>query len=155
VPTGEIQEITCDNVILAIGEKVDSGFIKEAGILLEKDGRVIVDPFTLRTNNPKIYAGGDLVTGPSTVSQAMAAGKKFAQELEKSLFGLENWNKLFSKFKITERVPTIPEGGQRRNPEDLPIPDRSHNFHEVNLGYCEDDMKCEACRCLRCDVKRK
>jgi NADH-quinone oxidoreductase subunit F len=95
------------------------------------------------------------VSGASTVTQAMSYGKRAAKAIDDVLSKSPSFNALFTHFEYQQEVPAVAMGGQRRNPEELPIPDRSHNFHEVVCGYCEDDLHCETSRCMRCDVKRK
>lgn len=152
MPTGDMVTIPADNVIIAIGERVESEFIKTFGVDVQKDGRVLANIFTLQTNRPKIYAGGDLVTGPSTVAEAMASGKRAAFAMDNALGG-HNWDKLFAKFEYSKKPPAEPEGGDRKEPSELSLPARQSNFKEVILGL--SDMQCheEACRCLRCDIK--
>jgi NADH-quinone oxidoreductase subunit F len=153
IPTGNITTIPCDNVIIAIGERVDSKFIQDSGVNVQKDGRVIAEPFTLKTNKKKIYAGGDLVTGPSTVAEAMASGKRAAIAIDLFLTGHSNFSKLFTPFKYGMDVVTTPQGGKRNEPKELPVTMRSSNFKEVMLGFSESQLRDEVCRCLRCDVK--
>ena len=87
VPTDEIQVIKCDTVILAVGEKVDMDFAKASGLTLKESGVVEVDRFSLETSRGKFYAGGDVVTGASNVSNAMGYGKKAARNIDQLLTG--------------------------------------------------------------------
>jgi NADH-quinone oxidoreductase subunit F len=155
VNTGEFELLPCDTVIAAIGERVDSGIFKQFGLNLTKDGRFDTDFLSLQTNRPKFFAGGDAVTGPSTVTQAMAYGKRAAKAIDQFLRGSSKFDVIFSHFDYQMVPPTTPQGGIRRKPGELSLPDRTHGFDEVVSGYCEDDYRCEACRCMRCDVKKK
>ncbi len=72
--------IECDTVILATGqEKMTSLLGQIAGIRLDKNGRIEVDPVTFQTGNPKYFAGGDAVNGGAEVVNAAAEGKKAAR----------------------------------------------------------------------------
>ena len=90
VATDTYEAITCDSVILAIGERVESGFIRNVGIDANDDGTIKVDKSTLQTVDPKVYAGGDLVMGPATAVEAMAQGRKAAEAMDRELMGEES-----------------------------------------------------------------
>jgi len=152
-PTGKMGSIPCDTVILAIGEKVDSGFIKEAGIKVRNNGTVEVNKFTYQTNNPQIYAGGDIITGPNTVTEAMRAGKKVAEIIDTQLMSENRFSKLFKKFVYKNQVPLKPEGGEKPYVDKLSLKSIKNNFKEISLGLSENKTWVECIRCLRCDVK--
>ena len=145
--------IECDSVISAIGQMPDSAFIAKLGIQVTKNGTVAVDPFTLETNIPGIYAGGDLVTGPDTVSGSMGQGKLFAQVIDGRLMPEERTHKLLKSFGYSSDVSVEPQGGDR-NPMPMISPGkRRGNFNEVTGRYSLEVAKVEVTRCLRCDVK--
>ena len=75
-------EFFADTIIVAIGNDSNK-IIKEASDSIDFDshGRIVVDPETLRTSQPFVYAGGDIVTGAATVILAMGAGKKAAKQI--------------------------------------------------------------------------
>ena len=153
VATNELQMVPCGTVIIAIGERVDSGFIKNVGIDTNEDGTVKVDRSTMQTVSPKFYAGGDLVMGPATAVEAMAQGKMAAEAIDEALTGEKRFDTLFKKFKYKNEVPLEPCPEGRRHPKTLSVASRKRNFKEVSLGLCWDDVKTETTRCLRCDVK--
>jgi len=76
-----------DMVILAIGEAPDLEFLPKE-IELNEDGTVWVNPITMETNLRGVFAGGDAVTGPATVIEAIRAGKRAAESIEKYLKSL-------------------------------------------------------------------
>ena len=82
--TDEVQRLECDSVILAVGESVDLDFAKASGLEIKDSGTVVVNHFTLETSRPRFFAGGDLVTGASNVSNAMAYGKQAARSTRQS-----------------------------------------------------------------------
>lgn len=153
VPTGQTYRISCDTVIFAVGEGAESGFIKEFGVKVKDNGLVEVDRFILQTSHPKIYAGGDIVTGPATVSEALAAGKKAARAIDMRLTGEDRFHKLFHKFTYQNIVPLKPEGGKKQAMENRSLKLRKNNFKEVSLGLSKNKAQIEALRCLRCDIK--
>jgi len=152
--TSVTYEITCDTVMTAIGERVDAGFLRDFGVELDKHGAVIVDRDTLRTKSPKIFAGGDIVTGPSTAVEAMSWGRKFAEKIDNILMkDSSRFKKLFPSFRYNMNVPLAIEKDGRQIMPKLAIKNRINNFKEVNLGLTQIQVHTEIKRCLRCDVK--
>ncbi|MBI3548084.1 MAG: NAD(P)-dependent oxidoreductase [Elusimicrobia bacterium] len=84
VPGSEF-EIACDRVIKAIGQTKHYSLAKGANLRLSQDGRIEVDPISLRASNPRYYAGGDAVNGGREVVNAAADGKRAAWNIHKSL----------------------------------------------------------------------
>ena len=74
-----------DTVILAVGEKPDLSFLPEE--IEVSEGKILVNPFTMETTMPGVFAGGDAVTGPATVIEAILAGMKAAESIDKYLRG--------------------------------------------------------------------
>ena len=77
-----------DTLILAIGETPDLFFLPEEIEVTEKN-TIDVDPFTLETSMPGVFAGGDAVLGPATVIEAIVAGKRAAVSIDRYLKGLD------------------------------------------------------------------
>ena len=153
VSTNEIFELSCDTIILAIGERVDAEFIKDCGILINPDGTVKVEKVNLKTNLDKVYAGGDLVMGPATAVEAMADGKKAARAIDLALSQEDRFFKLFAKFDYVNIVPLESKVSKRQEGKKLKIQQRRNNFKEVSLGLSLKQACLESARCLRCDVK--
>jgi NADPH-dependent glutamate synthase beta subunit-like oxidoreductase len=78
--------VESDMVILAIGETPDLTFLPEE-IDITEAGTIAVDPFTMETSVPGVFAGGDVVSGPATVVEAIVAGKRAASSIERYLKG--------------------------------------------------------------------
>jgi NADPH-dependent glutamate synthase beta subunit-like oxidoreductase len=76
-----------DMVILAVGEVPDLEFLPKS-VELNEDGTVWVDPITMETSLQGVFAGGDVVTGPATVIQAILAGKRAAESIQSRLESL-------------------------------------------------------------------
>ncbi len=81
--------VSIDTLIVAIGESPDSGHVSKEGIEVNNRGIIQVDPDTLETSRRGVFAGGDGVTGPNTVVDALAAGKKAAALIGRYLNGEE------------------------------------------------------------------
>ena len=82
----EGSEFTCsaDMVIFAVGEAPELGFLPKQ-IAINDDGTIWVNPVTMETSLPKIFAGGDVVSGPASVIEAICAGKRAAAGIESYL----------------------------------------------------------------------
>ena len=154
-PSGESFIIPCETVMLAIGERVDAAFLKPFGITLRRNGTIDTHPLTLQTSHPKIYAGGDATLGPSTASEAMALGKKFADIIDRQLMGGEGrFQRLFRDIPYQQTAsPLLPQAGGQRPVREMPVAARRHNFREISAGLTAKNAFAEACRCLRCDIK--
>jgi len=153
VPTDEIQRFDCDSVIFAIGETVDLDFARASGLSLKESGTIDVNRFTLETSRPRFYAGGDVITGASNVSNAMASGKQAAQSLDLQLLETNRWDKIFPVIEYEQTPPDEPSPSHRHNGHVIAPSARSHSNAEVVTGLLEEEVMDESCRCLRCDVK--
>ncbi len=157
--SGETEDIPCDDVIVAVGELVESsglsGGAKDKNPLeLWADGRIKVDPFSLRAGEEGIWACGDAVTGPATAAEAMGQAKKAAREIDLALSGQERFRSLFRDIAYGQEAPVAPEAGKMIRVKQLPPAQRHMNFIEISGGYNGDQAAAEAARCLRCDLRR-
>lgn len=153
VETGETEILECNTVILSVGEKVDFEPAKEIGLELRKNGTIKVSQPSCRTNLPKVYAGGDAVSGPATVSEAMGLARQAAEAIDIDLMKEKRFHRLFRDFKYKDEVLPEPEGGKKVIPKKLNVKERISSFQEVLGGYSGEEALHEAARCLRCDVK--
>ncbi len=154
VMTDEILRIRCDTVILAVGETVDLEFLKATGLKLKEDGKGLdVNHYTLETSRPNFYAGGDLITGASNVSNAMGFGKRAAKHIDVRLTGEKRFAQLFSSFDIENVVPLHPSERQRSSVTERPAELRRRDFEDATVGLSNVEAMEECGRCLRCDVR--
>ncbi|MDH5384560.1 MAG: FAD-dependent oxidoreductase [Candidatus Aminicenantes bacterium] len=154
-------KVDVDTLILAISQEPDiSLIVGENGLKVSAWSTLEVDPETLHTNVEGIFAGGDVVSGPNTVTGAMAHGKRAAQMIDKYVRG----EKLEVKYKVTRPAVHVEalhlsdeEIKSLKRPEmpSIPIDQRIESFKEVELGFSEGDAMIEAKRCLRCDLEVK
>ncbi|HID32126.1 MAG TPA: hydrogenase iron-sulfur subunit [bacterium (Candidatus Stahlbacteria)] len=144
--------IECDYVIPAISQKPDLTGLKISDLKITKWGTFGVDEDTLNTNIPGIFAGGDAVTGPNTVIDAIAAGHTAARSIDRFLRGLPlitEEEKRFKELEVTlEEI--VPEKASRINPKAMLVSKRRRSFDEVEKTLSEDEAMKEAKRCLRC-----
>jgi NADH-quinone oxidoreductase subunit F len=153
VPTNEVQRFDCDSVIFAIGEIVDMDFVRASGLVMKESGTIEVNRFSLETSRPRFFAGGDLVTGASNVSNAMSFGKQAARTIDLQLMGADRWQKIWPPFKYSQVPVEEPSASRRYSGRLIPAAVRARSCDEVVLGLGPEEALDEACRCLRCDVK--
>jgi NADH-quinone oxidoreductase subunit F len=153
VPTDEVISIECDSVILAVGEKVDPDFCKASGLKVKEDGTIEIDRYSLETSRDRFYAGGDLITGASNVSNAMGIGKKAARNIDKRLMEQERFPSLIPAFRYHMEPPETPSECGRHVPGEMPAAERVRSYAEVSLGLTAAAALEETSRCLRCDVR--
>jgi NADH-quinone oxidoreductase subunit F len=153
VPTEEIQRLECDTVILAVGEAVDQDFLRASGLRIKENGTLEVDRYTMETSRSKFYAGGDLISGASNVSNAMGYGKKAARKMDQRLMGAYRWDKIDPGFVYSNAPPGDPTPSQRHTLVELPARERVESFVESMISLSDEETLDEASRCLRCDIK--
>ncbi len=147
--------ISFDTIIAAIGQRPE---VPRQFDLATGQGNVIqVDPDTLATSREGVFAGGDAVTGPASVIEAIAAGRRAASSIDKLLGGNGNIEET-----LWERPAPEPYTGRRdKGFADLcrvempkiPISEAHHSFAEVELGLDTNQAATEAKRCLQCDLE--
>ena len=153
IATDEVQRIECDSVVLAVGESVDLDFCKASGLQVKEGGTIEVDRFTLQTSRPRFFAGGDLVTGASNVSNAMAFGKQAARTIDEQLMDERRWEQLFPEFNYGQTPPKEVSEHPRHHPHALVARERVRSSVEVTAGLAAEEAHEECCRCLRCDIR--
>jgi NADH-quinone oxidoreductase subunit F len=153
MPTDEVQRFECDSVILAVGETFDKDFCSASGLALKEEGTIIVDRFTYETSRPNFYAGGDVITGASNVSNAMSCGKQAAQKMDERLMGEARWGRLFPDFEYSRTAPGEPSLSRRHVGHDVPAAVRVRSQQEVVAGLDPKEALEECRRCLRCDLR--
>ena len=151
-------ELEANTIILAIGQGVDLGPIIEAReIGITPRSTFQVNPKTLQTEMPDVFAGGDCVTGPASVIEAVAAGKKAARSIHRYLQGETIETKIYhpaKRMKVEEIDVTEEEQERLKRPDMpmLPVQERKTTFEKAEMGLTEEMAKNEAKRCLRCDL---
>jgi NADPH-dependent glutamate synthase beta subunit-like oxidoreductase/2,4-dienoyl-CoA reductase-like NADH-dependent reductase (Old Yellow Enzyme family) len=146
--------IDVDTVIAAVGEVPDLSFLDTAKFALNGNKTLKVASPAFVTNVKGVFAGGDAVTGPATVIEAIAAGKKAAEAIDKYLRG--------ESLDYQEPVPSIIgiddvdlERFKKRDRQEmpqLPATERAKSFGEVELGFSELAALFEADRCFQCGL---
>ena len=149
-PTGELEELEADSLILALGQEADLTFLQDAKGITINDGVVDVDA-NMMTGRDGVFAGGDMVPAERTVTVAVGHGKKAARHIDAYLRGttyvapakhpvatfdkLTTWYYSDAPHKVREHL----EGARRAG-----------TFDEVVKGLDEESAQFEARRCMSC-----
>lgn len=150
-PTGEFETLAADSLVLALGQEVDLSLLDSVPDLLIHNGVVQVDPATMMTGYPGLFAGGDMVPAERNVTVAIGHGKKAARHIDAWLRGT----------RLTPQPPHAPALYEQLNPwyysdapkqmrPQLDLARRTSSFDEVQGGLTEDNALFEARRCLSC-----
>jgi NADH-quinone oxidoreductase subunit F len=150
-----------DTLIVAISE--DSGkdcmtAAQSGGVETTDHNTIRVNTRTLQTSREGVFAAGDVASGPNTVIEAIAAGKKVAVLIDRYLQGvsLEQPVQLRRPHIYIEPWPlTVGEidANKRAETPRAPADRRKHNFTEVEVSLSPEEARREARRCLRCDLE--
>ena len=149
-----LTKIDADHIIVAIGQMVDNNLTKQIGVDIER-GCFKADPITLQTSIQNIFAGGDNASGPASVIEAVAAGKRAAESIDKYLKGEDM---LSDRFESTlnpvpeELIPSTKNIQKKKRAKaiELPAKDRINNFNEIESAFSVEDALAEAERCMNC-----
>ncbi len=142
--------VPADVVIPAIGQQPETGAL--GGIRVDpKRGVVVADDLTLETSLRGVFACGDLVLGPDIAVTAIAAGRAAATSADRFLRGedLRAGREAPPREKAVKDVRGVARR-QRRPMRMIPLEERRTTFHELELGYAEEEARAEASRCLSC-----
>ncbi len=152
--------ISCDTLIPAVSQSVDRKLAELFGLETTRWGTIIADEVTMATSHKGIFAGGDVVIGPSSVIDAIAHGKRAARGIDNFLSnrpldtGLakrtesanplseDDIKRLRKKLEETERVPHAEQS----------VAQRLKDFREVEHTYTAEEAQREAQRCLNCGM---
>ena len=154
--TGETRELPASAILVAIGEEPDPSILPEgAGIEVSGWAGIVADPKTLATGRAGIFAGGDVVSGPRTIIEAVAAGRRAAASIHEYLAGARDGE---AEILAAVRYPTAPEASlsvdlvaRPRIRAALPVVD-IRSFSATAPGYTGPEAHAEAGRCFRCDA---
>jgi NADH-quinone oxidoreductase subunit F len=154
-------KVNLDTLIVAISEQPDTSFIKKSStIRTTKWGTVEVDRETFVTGQPGVFSGGDVVTGPNTVVDAVAAGKIVAESIDQFIRGKEikrEYSETRPSLYLEPVELTEEEAAQSERAEmpTIAAAERKNDFREVETGFDEEVAVKEARRCLRCELETR
>lgn len=150
--------LPCDVIVPAISQEPEiSDLVEGTGCAVTAWNTFEVDPSTLETSLPGVFAGGDAVTGPASIIEAIAAGQRVAASIDKYFNGEKlQWHFKSVRPKRLVDVFEVPDDeAERLKREKMPClkaVKRISNFEEVETGLTEDMCVDESKRCLRCDL---
>lgn len=153
----DLEIIEADACVLAIGQQADLSFLTpDDHVTLTPGGTIVIDPQTLATSAPGVYAGGDVAFGPRNLIEAVANGKRAARSMHEYLAGDR------ARLETTVDIETLPtshytmlsgfERFDRETPPTLSL-DRRTGIAEVETGYEHEAAVRQAARCLVCHVQ--
>jgi NADH-quinone oxidoreductase subunit F len=155
--SGDAFVIPADQVLVAIGQALEPQRYCDELILETRGGGLLVaDPVTGQTSHKWIFAGGDAVSGPSSVVEAVAAGERAAVGIDRFLTGREHafWREL-NEVDTYYDPDSEPSELPRESLPLIPVERRRNNFDEVEQPWREAIAVRQAQRCLRCDYGRR
>ncbi len=154
--------LDCDFVISAIGQEADlkgieNGDSEDEEVELSKWHTIIAAEGSFNTNRPGVFAGGDVVTGPADAIDAIAAGRMAAYAIQRYIETghYERLRPIFASRKDNLKEFTVEDmceapTSQRSTMPEMSPQDRVKTFQEVELGFTEEQVQFEACRCMEC-----
>ena len=141
--------IECDEAIIATGQVPDMGFADGVKLDVNRWGLLNVNPVTLATNKPGVFAGGDVVAGAGTLSEAVAAGKRAAESIDRFLNGedLAEGRSADSRVWTEEKHAALEKAQLREKRTKSP-----RVKMDQEQGYTAEQARKEASRCLSCGI---
>lgn len=152
-----VTDVDCDVVVFAIGQAPElAELVSGSDLVLVENGLLPVDGTTLSTEVPKVFACGEVVTGPGSAIGSIATGHEAAISIHRYLTGMD-----LLEDRVFRPVPVYPRYGpatldgvelaRRRVAMPMAAPDaRVKDFRPVELGFTQLESLNEAARCLRC-----
>jgi heterodisulfide reductase subunit A-like polyferredoxin len=143
--------IEVDNIIASVGQRLDMSDC--FGLTRSKNDFIEADAYTLETVRKGVFAGGDAVSGPSSVIEAISHGRQAAISIDKYLGGSGNIDESLASEE--EKTPVLEEESEKRRLPafTLSVEERLAGFGQVEIAYDEETALWEAGRCLRCDLE--
>jgi len=155
--------IPVDGVVIAVAQAPETDFLRpDHGLDVNPSGSFAVDPRTLATNRPGVFAGGDAVRGPGTLIEAIADGRRAALSIDRYLRGEPLFNERdrnplpIARLTGAQIEATLAQAdvssADREEMPTAPVVRRIRDFREVELGLTEPQARAEARRCLCCGI---
>ena len=157
VGTGNYETIEVDSVLAAVGQAIDWGGLDIGKLSTGKKGNALADPVTYQTEQPDIFVGGDVFTGPKFAIDAIAAGREGAESLHRfvqdgqSLTRGRNLREFYelNKEELVFGVDSFDRPARQAIVHDTK---KARTFEHDRLTFTEEQVKTEASRCLGCGV---
>jgi heterodisulfide reductase subunit A-like polyferredoxin len=155
--------IPADTMIAAVAQAPEVSFLEEStGLEITRQGTFVVDPRTLATTKPGVFAGGDAAKGPGTLIEAIADGRRAALSIDRYLRGVELLTPReelplpvveLSREEVRARAERGElDLGPRVHIPVVAVEERTRDFREVELPLSQEQARAEASRCLSCGL---
>jgi len=145
--------LDCDMLVMGVSQESDTpaGFDVKTG----RGGRIEAAPDTMATSKTGVFAGGDVVSGPASVIEAIQHGRLAASAIDRYLGGDGNISEVLAPVEETPKYePPVVEGDVFRPAlNTMSVGSRVKSFDLVETGWDEKQAICETDRCLRCDLE--
>ncbi len=147
----DVESFEADTVILAIGQAIDLEALGESGPDISPRRTIAIDDSTLKTSLDDVWSGGDAARGPRTLIDAIADGRIVAADIHRSFTG-EGPPEVEGQLVELSQFHRLDDTYDRVDRISVPVlaTDRRMGLSEVELGFTEQQARCEAARCLRC-----
>ena len=150
---GSESTMELDTAIIAIGQQTD--LAPSMGLPLSERNLVEADAETMATEKPGVFAGGDVVSGPASIIEAIAHGRKAAASIDKFLGGTGLIDQELAPPEEEVVIADYIAGDQIRvSAPCAPLTDRACSFSPVELGLTDELAIKEAERCRSCDARQ-
>ena len=153
----ETVTVKADKVIFAIGQSIEwGGLLEGTGVTFSRGNYPAADGFTYQTEDPSIFVGGDVFTGPKFVINAIGAGHEAAESLirfvsEYNVPQTIGRDRRFFKPLDTDNISVDSyDTAGRQEPPCAHLADAGHSFEDPRGVFTEEQVKIEASRCLSC-----
>ncbi len=152
--TASTQKADASTIILAVGQTADLAYLEgQAGI--EADKVLIATSNTQSTGDAAVFAGGDVVSGPDSIINAIAQGRRAAGAMDAYLGGDGNIEEVLATPEDEISLPPFLMDVKPRNEMGILKPwARLNGFDQVETGLSDQAIAAEAGRCLNCDARR-
>jgi heterodisulfide reductase subunit A-like polyferredoxin len=159
---GSLHQIPCDTVIFSVGQRAGLAFLPDdANVGLTDKQTVAVNPNTLATSRPGVFAAGDCISGTAFVVEAVERGHTAARSITRYLKGEDLEPTPSPELPVvhltSQEIEARIASGEIKRQSRVPMPElelsaRLDNFAEIERGYDEASARAEAARCLACGV---
>ena len=149
----DVIDVDCDMVIMAIGQVADYGFAAGSSLKLNGQDRLAYNPATCQTNQPDVFACGEIVTSPGSVVEACASGQRAAKAIDMYLSGRpividDSLPPYIDKIYMPS-AGKVPRVGRELVVAEDPV-ERKKSFRQIDHSYVAAAVLRESRRCMGC-----
>jgi NADPH-dependent glutamate synthase beta subunit-like oxidoreductase len=147
-------KLIAKHIILAVGQVADLSYLRAEKNIAIQGGYIAIDDHQFATGEDNIFAGGDVVSGPDSIINAIAHGRKAAMAIDRYLGGNGRIDEVLTTNEKEVFLPELQKDVKPRNEMALLKPwERAAGFDQVELGLTDQQIVAETSRCLNCDAR--